>query len=496
MNTKTTQTCEVLTFGEFRLDPVRFVLHKGGRPVRLGSRALEILILLTQRAGQVVTKNELLDRVWPKGVAQEATLRVHVAALRKALGDGGQGARYVENFSGRGYRFVAPVIPAREKSPLEVANVSPTIEHVRGAEGVSVALGRMVGCADVVAALSMRVLRQRLVTIVGPGGAGKSLVAAAVIEKQVAAYEHGVRLVDLSAVSDIRGAREALGAALGLADTAEDVMSGILSFLQDKSLLIVLDNCERLVEASAALAEKVLQRAPGVHLLATSRESLRATSEYVYRLPALEVPAACSNLGCAEALAYPAIQLFVERASASLDSFELTEEDLPAVVEICRWLEGNPLSIELAAARVDFFGVRGLAARLGDCLGLLTRGPRTAAARHQSLRATLDWSYELLSPLERIVLCRLATLAAVFSIESAIATAVDGEVSAAEMFDALTNLVAKSLLHTDVTDERIRYRLCDATRAYAMEKLLDTDWASHRARSQEWSATTNIIGWK
>jgi predicted ATPase/DNA-binding winged helix-turn-helix (wHTH) protein len=488
-------TYDVLTFGDFRLDPVRFVLHKGASPVRLGSRALEILILLAQRAGQVVTKNELLDRVWPKGVAQEATLRVHIAALRKALGDGGHGTRYVENFSGRGYRFVAPVTRRRESSTFEVASTLPAAEPAR-VDDVPVPLSRMVGCAHVVAALTIRVLRQRLVTIVGPGGAGKSLAAAAVVEKQVAAYEHGVRFVDLSAVNDSRGACEALGAALGLAEVAEDGMSGVLSFLQDKSTLIVLDNCERVVEAAAALAERVLQRAPGVHLLATSREPLRAVSEYVHRLPPLELPAPASDLVCAEALAYPAIQLFVERASASLDSFKLTEEDLPAVVEICRRLEGNPLAIELAAARVDFFGVRGLAGRLEDCLGLLTRGPRTAAARHQSLRASLDWSYELLSPLEQTVLRRLATLAAGFSMESANETVADGKIGAADVFDALTNLVAKSLVHTNVTDESIRYRLSDAARAYAMEKLLNTDESSRAARLQDWSDATNVIGWK
>jgi predicted ATPase/DNA-binding winged helix-turn-helix (wHTH) protein len=488
-------TYDVLTFGDFRLDPVRFVLHKGAKPVRLGSRALEILILLAQRAGQVVTKNELLDRVWPQGVAQEATLRVHIAALRKALGDGGHGVRYVENFSGRGYRFVAPVTRRRESSTFEVASTSPTAEpaHV---DDTPVPLARMIGRAREVAALTIRVLRQRLVTIVGPGGAGKSLLAAAVVEKQVAAYEHGVRFVDLSAVTDSHGVCEALGLALGLAKIAEDVMSGVLSFLQDKSILIVLDNCERVVAATAALAEKVLHRAPGVHLLATSREPLRAVSEYVHRLAPLEVPAPASDLACAEALAYPAIQLFVERASASLDAFELTEEDLPAVVEICRRLEGNPLAIELAAARVDFFGVRGLAGRLEDCLGLLTRGPRTAAARHQSLRANLDWSYELLSPLEQTVLRRLATLAAGFSMESANTTAADGEIGAVDVFDALTNLVAKSLLHTKVTDEGICYRLSAAVQAYAKEKLLNTDESSRGARLQYWSDATTVIGWK
>ena len=492
---------DVLTFGRFRLDPVRFVLHKGDRPVRLGSRALEILILLAQRSGQVVSKNELLDRVWPKGVAQEATLRVHIAALRKALGDGEHGMRYVENFSGRGYRFVAPVTRRPESPLLEEINESTPAAPAHGVDihhtdSLPVSLARMVGRTQAVAALAERVARQRLVTIVGPGGAGKTVVAAAVAEKQAAAYEHGVCFVDFAVVADVGSIPSALAAALGLADLPEEAMQGVLSFLKDKSMLIVLDNCEHVVEAAAAMAEKVLRRAPGVHLLATSRELLRAAGEYVYRLPPLEVPVSSSGPARADAVTCAAIQLFAERAAASLDSFELTDEDLPAVVEICRRLEGNPLAIELAAARVDFFGVRGLAARMDDCLGLLTRGPRTALPRHQSLRAALDWSYGLLSALEQVVLRRIAVLPSRFDLERASVVAMDGQVRAADVFDTLTNLVAKSLLNADVTDAGVLYRLSDATRAYAMEKLLSSDEPFRATRLLDWADATNVIGWK
>jgi predicted ATPase len=354
----------------------------------------------------------------------------------------------------------------------------------------------MVGRTQAVAAVADRVSRQRLVTIVGPGGGGKTVVAAAVAEKQSAAYEHGVCFVDFAVVTDVGSIPSTLAAALGLADLPEDLMSGILSFLKDKSMLIVFDNCEHVVEAAAAMAEKVLRRVPGVHLLATSREPLRAAGEYVYRLPPLEVSVPSSGPARADAVTCAAIQLFAERAAASLDSFELTDDDLPAVVEICRRLEGNPLAIELAAARVDFFGVRGLAARLDDCLGLLTRGPRTALPRHQSLRATLDWSYGLLSSLEQVVLHRLAVLPGRFSVDSASAAAVGGNVRMADVFDTLTNLVAKSLLSADVTEDGVLYRLSDATRAYAMEKLLGSDERSRMTQLHGWPEATNVIGWK
>jgi predicted ATPase len=233
----------------------------------------------------------------------------------------------------------------------------------------------------------------------------------------------------------------------------------------------VLDNCERVIEAAAALAERVLQAAPGVHLLATSREPLRAESEYVHRLAPLGTPPDTHTLTRAEALSYPAIQLFIERASAYMDSFELHEGDISLLAQICSRLEGNPLAIDLAAARVDLFGIRGLAAGLTDSLRLLSRGRRTAVPRHQSLRATLDWSYELLSPLETAVLRRLAMFSGPFDTDSASIVAEDSQIRATDVFDTLTNLVAKSLLLTQVIGERTLYRLPETTRTYAFEKL-------------------------
>jgi len=474
---------DVLIFGPFRLDPVKRVLWEAGKPLRLGNRAFEILLALVERAGQLVGSNELLDRVWPNGAVEVVTLRVHIAALRKILGDGESGIRYVQNVSGRGYRFTAPVIRARAASP----STDPPVRVLAPTGGKSVAvayrannlpalLTRMVGRASVLNTLVQRMPRRRLVTITGPGGIGKTTLALSVAERLTCEYSQGVCFVDLALLEDPHMAPRALAAALGLAAlTTDDPLSGILTFLRDKSILLVLDNCEHVIDVAASLAEKVLKGAPRVHILATSREPLRAEGESVHRLAALAMPEGRGAMTAVEALAFPAVQLFVERAEVSSDAFELTDADVPLVVEICRRFDGNPLAIELAAARVDLFGIKGLAASLDQGLHLCISGRRTSVPRHQTLRATLDWSHELLSPLEQALFRRLAVFAGSFDLLSADAVAVDEAVPVGSVFEGLTNLAAKSLLVVDVTGEKVLYRLLDMPRAYALEKLRDSD---------------------
>jgi predicted ATPase/DNA-binding winged helix-turn-helix (wHTH) protein len=467
---------EVLIFGRFRLDPVQHVLYEGDRPLRLGSRALEILIALAERCGQVVSKQELIARVWPKtGAVQDATLRVHIATLRRALGDGERGTRYVENISGLGYRFVAHVVRREEHAAFE----SPlgAVDSVAAPSCVQpykfpVPLVQAIGRAQVVSVLATRIAQRRFVTIVGPGGIGKTTVAMAVAERVAREYEHAALFVDLSTVSDPSMLAGALADTLGVPSLSHDPSPGVISFLSGRSMLLVLDNCEHVIEAAAAMAERILQGAPGVNLLATSREPLRAQSEYVHRLPPLALPARTATMTRNQALTYPAIQLFVERACAHGDSFELKDTDIPVIAEICERLDGNPLAIQLAAARVDLFGVRGLAARMHECLQLLTLARRTALPRHQSLRASLDWSYSLLSPTERLVLCRLALLNGPFAVEAACAALQDVQLEAsAVVFDTLPSLVIKSLLLREICDGRVVYRYPDSTRAYALDKV-------------------------
>lgn len=462
-------TMPTLTFGPFRLLPEQRILLADDLPVRLGSRALDILITLVEQAGQLVNKDEIVKRVWPDTVVEEASLRVHIGALRKVLGDGRDGARYITNVPGRGYCFVSPV------QRLDSEHPASTVVATARPSNLPAPLTRMVGRAESVSAVAAQLSARRFVTIVGPGGIGKTTVAVAVAEGASSTYEHAVCFVDLGSLADPRLVPSELASALGIAVFSDNPLPGVLDFLSDKRMLIVLDTCEHVIEAAAALAEEILRGAPRVHVLTTSREPLRAVGEWVHRLSSLEGPPPGITSTAAEALSYPAIQLFAERSMASSDTFRLTDADVPFVVDICRRLDGIPLAIELAAATVELFGVRGLAARLNDHLALLTRGRRTALPRHQTLRATLDWSYEILPPKEKAVLRRLAGFAGGFTLDSASVVAMGEEIGAQDVVDAVTNLAAKSLIATDVGEKNVRYRLLDMTRAYALEKLRQSD---------------------
>jgi predicted ATPase/DNA-binding winged helix-turn-helix (wHTH) protein len=455
----------VLTFGPFRLLSVQRLLMEDGKPIRLGSRALDILFALVEGAGELVGRDELIARVWPGTVVEEGTLRVHINALRKALGDRQSGVRYVENVTGRGYRFVAPVARHEADEPLRAI---PATDCRRN---MPAPLTRMIGRSEIVSSLATRLPRQRFMTIVGPGGIGKTTVALAVAGELSGSYADGACFVDLASLADPLLVSSTLATLLGLAILSEDPVPTLIAFLKDKQMLIVLDNCEHVVEVAAVFAEKLLRGAPGVHVLATSREPLGSEGEWVHRLSTLETPPAAATLTAAEALVFPAIQLFTERAMASSDTFELRDADVPIVADLCRRVDGMPLAIELLAARVELFGLRGLAARLDDRFRLLTNGRRTASPRHQTLWATLDWSYELLSETERLILRRIAVFAGGFDLASAVAIASDGVISAADVFDHILSLCAKSLVAADVTDETVVYRLLETTRAHALEKL-------------------------
>jgi predicted ATPase len=456
---------QAVAFGPFRLYPEQRVLLRADKPLSLGSRAREILLVLVERAGEIVKKSELIARVWPDTIVEEGSLRVHIATLRKALRDGQGGMRYVENVTGHGYRFVAPLqwIDAAQPRPVP----QPAAEH----DSIPIPLTRMIGRAPVVATLASRLPQRRFVTIVGPGGIGKTTVAMATADHLRASYPHGVYFIDLASIADPLLISATIASALGLATVSQDPLLSVIEFLKGKQMLITLDNCEHVIEAAAVAAEKLLRGASGVNVIATSREPLRAKGEWVLRLAPLELPPAGAALSADDALGFSAIQLFTERAMASLHTFELSDADVSTVADICHKLDGLPLAIELAAARVDLFGIRGLAARLDDRLGLLTRGRRTAMPRQQTLRATLDWSYELLSRAEQIALRRLAVFPGPFDARSASAVIADNDVHAANVLDVLTSLAAKSLVAAHVAGEQVCYRLLNTSRVYALEKL-------------------------
>jgi predicted ATPase len=313
-----------------------------------------------------------------------------------------------------------------------------------------------------------------LLSIVGPGGIGKTSVALAAAEASANTYKHGVWFVDLAPLADARLVPSAVAQVLGFEIRSDDPVPGLVGALRDRRLVLVLDNCEHVIEAAATLAAAILRGAVDVHILATSREPLRVEGEHVQRLPPLSSGLLSDHLGAAEALAFPAVELFVERAAERLGEFELTDENAPIVAEICLKLDGIPLAIELAAARVETFGVRGLAARLDDRFRLLTGGRRSGPPRHRTLRAALDWSYDVLSEPERAVLRRLGILMGGFTLDAACAVVADPGLLKRDVIDAVAELVEKSLAAVETTVTEPRLRLLETTRAYALERLAES----------------------
>jgi len=455
-----------ISFGPFQLFPARAVLLRGGAPVRLSSRALAILTALAERGGDIVSSAELMARVWPGAVVDDTTLRVHLVALRKALRDGGDGGAgadgvCIANVSGRGYRLLMPVsrLPA---DAAGAAGAPPSLPRLPRP------ITRLIGREPAVGAVVRELSRRRLVTLVGGGGVGKTSVALAAAQQLAGRFPDGAGFVDLSAVAPAAPLAAALADALGLDQPAG---TALFDYLDRKDMLILLDNCEHVVAQAAALAEALLRRCGGVRLLATSREPLGAEGEWLYRLAPLDVPPAGAAPPTARAVqAYPAAQLFLERAHAAF-GYTLADADAAVLASVCRQLDGLPLALELAAARLDLFDLRGLAAQLGDSLALLTRGRRTAQARHRTLRATLDWSHDLLADEEKVLLRRLGVFDAAFSAEAAVAVAGAAPLNEAAVLAGLQNLAAKSLLQLSGAGGGLAYRLLDVTRAYANERL-------------------------
>src|SRR3954468_8519968 len=352
---------QAIAFGPFRLLPAQRLLLEGDNPVRLGSRAFDILATLLERPGEVIGKDELVSRAWPKTFVEDSNLKIQVSALRRTLGDGQGGRRYIATIPGRGYNFVAPVrFEKPPQSPL------PATTALAAAHNLPLAATRVIGRADVVATLVSRLAQERLLTIVGPGGMGKTTVALAVAESMIGDYEQGVWLVDLAPLGDPRLVPSAVATVLGLEVRTENPLPGLVAGLRDKRMLLLLDNCEHVIDAAASLGAGVLTGVPRVNILATSREPLGVAGEHEHRLGPLGSPPTSSGLTAAEAAAFPAVQLFVERVTGIVDDFALTDANALLVSEICSRLDGLPLAIEFAAPRVEVLGVEGLAVGLDD----------------------------------------------------------------------------------------------------------------------------------
>jgi predicted ATPase/DNA-binding winged helix-turn-helix (wHTH) protein len=462
-----------ISFGPFRLFPKARLLEKGGVPLQVGGRALDILIFLAGRPGEVVDKRQLMKQVWADVNVDEGSLRFHITGLRKALG-GTAGSQYVKNVPGRGYCFAAQPISSE---PSGSPNVSANCAHL-----LPPRMAKLFGRTDAIEKISSDILQWRTVTVVGPGGIGKTSVATDVAHRHLEAFEEQVFFVDFGALTDTRLVPGAIVSALGLTVNSEDPVPNLLAFLRERHALLILDSCEHVLDVLAPLVEQIAREAPESHVLATSREALRIESERVFRLSPLNFPPPDAPFTTADILAYPATQLFAERVAASSGRSELSEEETPLIADICRRLDGIPLAIELAAGRVNAYGVAGTASLLDGHMSLLWRGRRTAIPRHQTLSATLAWSYNLLSDVESATLRRLSTFSGPFTLEAAIAVACSQHISEAEAAEAIASLVSKSLISAP-SGRPLRYRLLDATRAFAREKLVERGETDQAARA-------------
>ena len=330
---------------------------------------------------------------------------------------------------------------------------------------------RIVGRGEVINLILEDVRDVRLLSVVGAGGVGKTTVALAVAELAVESFKDGVWLVDFAPLKELSLVPNAIAAATGLVVHSDDIIPALCKFLQDRETALVLDNCEHMLAAIAPCVARILAEAPGVHVLTTTRAPLGLPGEKVHRLPGLALPPDSPRLTAADALSFAAVDLFVERASDRLESFVLSDADAPIVAEICKALDGIALAIELAAMRIDVFGVRGLQKQLDDRFRLL-RERRGGLERHRTLTATLDWSFNLLPTHGATLLCAVAVFAGVFRDKDAAGIS---PLLPAETAAGLAELAAQSLLSADTEGGlagEVVYRPMETTRAYCLEKLV------------------------
>ena len=444
-----------LTFLDYTIPDDVDLLYRGDEVVPLEPRPVQVLRYLAERPGRVVSKQELLDRVWPDIFTTDSVLKRAISQCRSALADDPAAPTFIETHHGRGYRFIAPVAGAPPPAPpAPAAPAAAALPHE-----ATTFVGRERDLEGVERLLDA----SRLVTLTGPGGIGKTRLALRLAHRLAGRFAGGACMVELESLTDAGLVPATVAAALGLREEARP--EAIAAALGDRDLLLVLDNCEHLVEACAALAAALLKASERVRVLATSREPLAVAGETTWSVPVLAPDEAA--------------RLFDERARAIAPDF-LLEENAQAVEAICRRLEGIPLAIELAAARTRALAVDEIAARLDDRFRLLTHGDRTAPARRQTLRAAIDWSYDLLSEADRRTLRWLAIFGGGFGLDAAGAVCPLGD---EDPVDAVARLVDKSLVVVRPRAGAPRYALLDTIRQYAAERLAASGEAERAAEA-------------
>jgi len=482
--TQKTDVDEVLEFGPFRLLPARQLLMRDGRQVPLGGRAFDILLTLVARSPQVVDKNVLMERVWPGIAVEDANLRVQMIAVRRALGDGQEDRRYIKTVQGRGYCFVAPV--TRSEGGTDVPLQADFGRSPR--TNLPQYLSRAVGRDGEMEEVQEHLHNTRLVTLIGPGGVGKTRLAVELGWRLLGEYPGGVWLVDLAPLTEPAAVASATATVIGAVLAGKGAaVEAIAMVLGDKPRLLIFDNCEYLIEAAAELIKVLLDRAPSLTVLATSQEALRIPSEQLYPVHPLAVPPS----GSIEITGFGAVDLFVDRVRSSDATFDVHRGVADDVAEICRRLDGLPLALEMAAARLRLLGVRGLRAGLDDRLKFLKGAPRSGGTRYESLRAVLEWSFGLLEPHDQHLFRCLAVFPGSFSLDGAVAVSGKDETDRWEVLDAVGRLVEKSLIMVEGRDP-VRYRLLETLRLFAAEGLHASGESEDIRERHAWHLATTL----
>lgn len=441
----------LLHFGGFTVNVSRHLLFEGDKPIRLGSRAMAILLALLERPGALITKEELVRVAWPETFVEEVNLRVHLAAIRRALRDAADKPAYVANVSGRGYRFIAPVRGAG----------SPPVANARPPVALPGNLVQLFGRDEALRTVTDMVTMRRMVSVVGPGGIGKTALATAAAQKLAGRFADGGAYVDLSTPGDGHRVQPELLRALG--GSAGDRPP-------DLHKLLLIDSCDAQIDEAAVAVEAVLRAVPRVHILATSSEPLRVTGEHIYRLAPLDLPES-DDIGLDEAMTHAAVRMLIERIQAGNETLRSSDRDVRNLVAISRELDGLPLAIDMAAARIQVFGLQEVRAQLERGIEFLTDGGRTVAPRHRTMRGLLDRNHDTLIEDERVVLYRLSIFAGAFDLADARAVATCDKIDDRRLIAALGGLVAKSQLATSRSARAVKYRLARPLRAYASERL-------------------------
>ena len=467
-----------VSFGPFRLYPVARVIERDGVRLALGSRAFDILLVLIEHAGGVVSHRELMQRVWRGLVVTPGSLRVHIAGLRKALGEGDEACQYIANVPGQGYSFVAPIKQA-DAAAISVSAVLPQ----EPAEGVTAPpaprnnlpnqLTSFIGREREIRQLKDLLACKRLLTLTGIGGCGKTRLALQVAAEALDAFPDGCWFVELASLGNPGLVVQAVANILAVEEQGNRSRAdAVVERLATQRVLLVLDNAEHLVQPCAELADLLLRRCPRLQIFVTSREPLGVSGELTYRVPSLSIaePDAPSKV----VLACESARLFVERARLHRPDFEITPKNARTLASICHRLDGIALAIELAAPRLRTMSIEELNSHLDDRFGILTGGHRTALPRHRTLRSLIDWSYDLLSSAEKIMLRRIAVFSGGLMVDSAEFVCAGDSVDGGHALDLLTLLSDKNLLLVEPCEDATRFGTLETVRQYAWDRLRES----------------------